>query len=206
LLLIPIIFSYVAVPKSRHIEHLKRRWLNVVVSLMVNVVQFHRKTVYVVTILLFGIGLYGVSLLKTTGNIVDDLPDGDQVIVDLRFFEKNFNGIMPFEILIDTGKKGQAIKTSNLKKIEKLQGLLTEYPELSKSVSIVDAIKYAKQAFYNGRESKYKLIKGNEKTFIAPYLEEKGGGMGISNVFLNEDKSIARINAQVADIGRVWFF
>ncbi|MFT4661991.1 MAG: putative RND superfamily exporter protein [Patiriisocius sp.] len=203
LLLIPIIFSYLSAPKSRHIEHLKRRWLKVVVNVMVNVVQYHRTAVYITTIVLLLIGAYGVSLLKTTGNIVDDLPDGDQVIVDLRYFEKNFKGIMPFEILIDTEKKGQAIKSSNLKKIEKLQNVLSEYPELSKSVSIVDAIKYAKQAFYNGKESKYQLIKGNEKSFIAPYFQEKNGDGGIGKVFLNEDKSIARINAQVADIGTI---
>ncbi len=203
LLVIPIVFSYVSVPKSKQIKHLKRSWLKNVIESMTNIVQFNRKGVYLVTLLLLFIGAYGISLLKISGNIVDDLPNGDEIIVDLRYFESNFNGIMPFEILIDTGKKGQAIKSKNLKKIEKLQKVLLEYPQLSKSVSIVDAIKYAKQAFYNGKESKYKLIGSSEKSFIAPYLKQKKGKKGIGSVFLNEDKSIARINAQVADIGTI---
>jgi len=203
LLLIPIIFSYASVPKSRHIEHLKRRWLKVVVSAMVNVVLNHRTKVYITTIVLMMIGAYGVSLLKTTGNIVDDLPDGDQVIVDLRFFEKNFNGIMPFEILIDTGSKGKAKSTKVLKKIEKLQKVLLEYPELSKSVSIVDAVKYARQAFFNGLESRYKLIKGQEWTQMEPYLRQKSDKPSIADVFMDPDQQIARINAQVADIGTI---
>jgi len=203
LLLIPIIFSYASVPKSRHIDHLKRRWLKVVVNSMVNIVENHRTAVYITTIVLMIIGTYGVSLLKTTGNIVDDLPNGDQVIVDLRFFEKNFNGIMPFEILIDTGGKGKAKSPKVLKKIEKLQEVLAEYPQLSKSVSIVDAVKYARQSFFNGLESRYKLIKGNEWTIMEPYLRQKSDKPGIADVFMNEDQSIARINAQVADIGTI---
>lgn len=201
LLIIPIIFSYASVPKSRHMEHLKRSWLKNVVNGLVTVVLNYRTAVYITTVVLLLLGAYGVSKLEATGNIVDDLPQDDEVIVDLRYFEKNFNGIMPFEILVDTGKKGGAITSKNLKKIEKLQKVLAEYPEISKSLSIVDAVKYAKQAFYNGRESKYSLIKGSERSFIAPYLQDNSTESGINNVFLNEDNSIARINAQVADIG-----
>ena len=108
---------------------------------------------------------------------------------------------MPFEVLIDTKEKGSATKNKTLKRIEKLQKLLAEHPELSKSISIVDAVKFAKQSFYNGAPSKYSLIKGQERYFIAPYLELSNNGEGVAELFLDSTKQITRLSAQVADIG-----
>ena len=44
----------------------------------------YRTAVYVVTVLLLIIGFYGMSLMHTTGNIVDELPKSEQVVKDLK--------------------------------------------------------------------------------------------------------------------------
>ena len=49
-----------------------------------------------------------MSQMKVTGNIVDDLPDQDRVLTDLGWIEDNFNGVMPFEALIDCGEEGKS--------------------------------------------------------------------------------------------------
>ena len=201
LFIIPIIFSYLPEPKSRHLKHLQRQWLRKVVSVLVHWVERRRIAVYAVTIMVIFLGIYGITIMKTTGNIVDDLPSEDVIISDLRFFEQNFNGVMPFEVLVDTGRKGQATKDKNLKRVEKLQELIHSYPEFSKSISIVDAVKYAKQAFYNGAESKYSLIRGSEKAFISPYLTSDEGGPGVTELFMDSTRQVTRITAQMADIG-----
>lgn len=201
LFIIPIVFSYLPEPKTRHLKHLQRRWLDSVVSVLVHWVRRRRVAVYVVTGLVLVLGIYGVSIIKTTGNIVDDLPQDGEVVQDLRFFERNFHGVMPFEVLVDMGRKGQATKDKNLKKLEKLQGLIAEYPEFSKSLSIVDAVKFAKQSFYNGAPSKYSLIRGSEKGFIGPYLDQGSGSDGVTGLFLDSTRQVSRITAQMADIG-----
>ena len=108
--------------------------------------------------------------MKSTGYIVDDLPHDDPIYLDLKFFEKNMKGVMPLEISIDTKKNKCIMKLSTLKKIDKLQEKLKKYPELSDALSIVNGVKFAKQAYYNGNEKKYALPKGQEKNFILSYL------------------------------------
>jgi predicted RND superfamily exporter protein len=211
LLVFPIVYSYLPPPTERHLGHLNSPWLEKVLDSLVSMVIFHRKPIYVVTIILSVIGVYGISRIHTTGNIVDDIPDSDRVITDLKWFESNFNGVMPFEILIDCGKKGQITKDKNLQKIEELQTLLTNYQltlkdtvihPFSRSLSIVDAGKFIRQAFYMGDSAYYTLIPREEQAFIGEFIgEENKANQGVQKTFLDSTKQLTRVTAQVADIG-----
>ncbi len=201
ILTIPTLFSFLPEPKRKHVRHLDRRWLFVTVNELVKIVQNKRRWVYVVTVIVISSSIYGMTKVQTTGNIVSDLPSDDRILVDLKWFEENFSGVMPFEILVDTKKKGQITKTHNLKRIEKLQNLLAEYPEFSKSLSIVDASKFVRQAFYNGDPDRYTLIKKNEQSFIGPYLKGDYETKGLEYTFMDTAKSMTRVSTQVADIG-----
>jgi hypothetical protein len=201
LIVVPTIYSFLPPPDTKHVRHLDRKWIYIAVNQLVNIVTNHRKAVYLSAIVVVALGLYGISLIKTTGNIVDDLPDSERVISDLQFFEDRFNGVMPFEVLIDTGKKGAATKPAMLQKIDEFQRLLETYPEFSRSISIVDASKFAKQAFYNGSPDRYDLIKRNEQSFIGPYLSGDYETRGIEKTFLDSSRQLTRVTAQVADIG-----
>jgi predicted RND superfamily exporter protein len=203
LCLIPIISSFLDEPKEKHTKHLERRWVERITEVLVIIVTKHRNKVYLTTIAVIVLGFIGLSLIQTTGNIVDDLPQKDPVLVDLKFLEKSFNGVMPFEIMIDTKKPKGATKEATLVKIEKLQNLLTEYPQFSRSLAITDAIKFAKQAFYNGNPEKYALLKGPEKSFIGPYLEGQSDKKGVSKTFVDSTQQFTRITLQIEDIGTI---
>lgn len=202
LLLIPIFFSFQAVPKEKHIRHLDKKWLYFTVNKLVHLVTNKRKWIYIVSIASLLLAIYGISLIKITGNIVDDLPRDQRVYQDMQFIEDHFNGIMPFEIMIYSDKSGQVTKASTLRKLEKLQEVLAKQPELSRSLSIADAVKFAKQAFYNGNEKKYALIKGNESSFIAPYLQQSKDAQDVVdlNGFVDSLKQRTRITLHIADI------
>lgn len=205
--IIPIVFSLLGNPKPRHIKHLDRQWLIQYVKYLIYLVSSHRAKIYWGSLFVFIFSIIGISKVQTTGNIVDDLPKGDQVKEDLIYFEEHYNGVMPFEVLIDTKKPGKATKFSTLKKIEALQEYFDSIPQFSKSISITDAVKFAKQAYYNGRPDKYSLISGRERSFIAPYLKlkEKGGigenNKDVSGGFLDPEKRYVRVSLQVADLG-----
>jgi predicted RND superfamily exporter protein len=201
MLAVPIVFSYMAPPKLRHLDHLERSWMHKMTDGVIVLISRHRRWVYITTVALFVLGFVGMNLIVTTGNIVDDLPDDDRVITDLRFFETNFNGVMPFEVLIDCEKKGQITKDANLRKIEELQQLMATHKEFSKTLSIVDATKFAKQAFYNGDSSRYTLIRSNEKSFIGPYFKGGYNTKGLESGFLDSTKTVTRVTSHVADIG-----
>jgi len=205
--IIPIVFSLLGDPQPRHVKHLDRLWVVKMINYLVVLVSEHRKLVYWFSIFVFVMSLIGISKIRTTGNMVDDLPKGDMVKEDLLYFQDSYNGVLPFEVLIDTKKPGNAVKSSTLKKIEKLQNYFDSVPEFSKSLSITNAVKFAKQAYYNGRPSKYSLISGREKSFIAPYLKQKkdslngGEGNEISGGFVGPNKEVVRVSLQIADIG-----
>ncbi|NBC24253.1 MAG: MMPL family transporter, partial [Bacteroidetes bacterium] len=193
LVIIPSLFSFIKPPKERHVKHLERTWLYTVVNTLTGMVSHHRKFTYIGTVLVVAASIYGLTLVEATGNIVDDLPEEDQIIKDLNFFEENFAGVMPLEILVNAKDSSKVTKDKTLRKIEELQSLLESYPEISRSLAITDAVKFAKQAYYNGAPSRYSLLSGYEKSFIGPY--------GITQLFLDSSRQVTRISARIADIG-----
>ncbi len=211
LLVFPIVSSFSPPPTDRHLGHLTSPWLERLLAYLTKIVTYKRRLIYAVTIIITGLSVYGLTLMHTTGNIVDDIPDSDRVITDLKWFENNFNGVMPFDILIDGQKKGQITKAQNLAKIEELQTLLADYTlqikdtvihPFSRSLSIVDAGKFVKQAFYNGDPEYYSLMAREEQSFIGPYLQGSSyNTAGRESTFLDSTKSKTRIITQIADIG-----
>lgn len=203
LLIIPTVFSYLPPPKQKHIKHLDNTRMLGLVNGLINIVSHKRKQVYITAFIVIIISIYGISLIETTGNIADDVPRNDKLFTDLLFFEENFSGVMPFEVVIDTRKEGMAAQIPTLKKIEKLQELIHSYPEFSRPLSIAEVIKFSKQAYYNGNEEMYTLPSDMEKSFLAPYLTTKteGGKDKILRSFMDSTKRYARVTAQMADIG-----
>ncbi len=175
LFLIPIFFSYLPPPKKRHTKHLDQSNVSRLIGKVVNVVLTRRNPIYIILAVLLIISVFGITKLETTGKIVDDIPKKDVMYKDLMFIEKNFNGVMPFEISIDTKKKKGVQKLSTIKKIEQLEQVLSTYPELSKSISIAEVLKFSKQAFYRGNESMYSLPNDQEKNFILRYIPGQEG-------------------------------
>ena len=202
LIIIPSIYSFLPTPKERHLSHLERTWMNKLSAWMEKVVLNHRHIVYFSTVLLLVFAFYGVSKIETTGNIVDDIPKDDPIAIDLDFFERNFAGVMPFEVMVNTHKNNGVSKSSTLKRIQKLENVLAEYPEISSTSSIADLAKFSKQAYYNGNPDYYSLPSSQEKNFILKYAKNTlGDSADIFNSFIDSTKSVARISARMKDIG-----
>lgn len=211
--LVPIIYSFLEEPKTKHTKHLDRKWMFSAVDYLVYFATKKRKQVYIFTGLLLIVGLYGMTLMHTTGNIVDDLPKSDQVVQDLKYFEKELNGVMPFEIVL-TYKDTVYENFSNISKIQKLQEVLKKEKYLSKSLSIVDAMKFISQSYANGKISKYNLdfSKSKDQKYFARVIKSKyfkntfinvdhDNSNGFVGSFLDSTHHMTRITLQIADIG-----
>lgn len=201
MLLIPILFSYMPPPKPRHLSHLDRKWLDRSVEGIVHIVKTQRPLIYALTAIMTVLAFWGLTRLKDESRIVDDLPEDNPVLTDLRFFEANFHGVMPLEVVIDTRKKGGALKDATLKRIEELQDTLALYREFSRPLSIADAVKFTKQAFYGGDPARYELLTSTDKTFILPYVENATGNKGMARAFLDSTRQTTRVTVQMADVG-----
>jgi predicted RND superfamily exporter protein len=204
LLLVPIVFSFLKAPKARHLKHLDRDYSKAFVSKVVEIVLSYRTRVYLFFATLVIVGIYGITLITSNGSIVDDFPEDSPVLADLAFFEKNFNGIMPFEVQIDALKPDKALSSATLKRIDKLQDAISAYPEFSRAVSMVEVIKSLKQSYYGGMSSKYSLPNGSERGFILSYANNAGGkekGSELLNNFIDSAKQITRVSFQMKDVG-----
>ncbi len=200
LFIIPIYFSFSSAPKKRHTQHLDKKWINNLVQYLAYLVKCKRKHIYVITVVLIVVGFFGIIQLKTTGNITEDLPKEQALYQDLKFLESNFAGVLPLEVLVNTKKKNGLLKSYNLRKIEKLSDVLETYPEFSKPSSYIDAVKYGKQAFYNGDSTYYSLPNSQEQRVILSYLKNSSEGLGFGNLLMDSLKQEARISLRVADI------
>ncbi|PLX04704.1 MAG: hypothetical protein C0595_02150 [Marinilabiliales bacterium] len=129
LLLLPILFSFFPSPKRKHLKHLDKSLISRIIDKITVIVLTRRKLIYTITIIAFLGGVYGITKLKTTGNIVDDISKKDKLYKDLMFMEKNFNGVMPLEITVDTKRKNGILSLSTIKKLDQLQYTLATYPE-----------------------------------------------------------------------------
>jgi uncharacterized protein len=202
LFLIPIFFSYLPTPKQRHMEHLEKSVVARIIPRVVNQVLTGRNPVYITTVVLLVVAGFGMARLKTTGKIVDDIPRKDELYKDLLFIEKHFNGVMPLEFSIDSKRPKGIQRLPVIRKIDEFQDVLATYPELSKSLSIAEVLKFSKQAFYNGSEKMYSLPNSNENTFILRYLPKSGAEQhSVLHSLIDTSMRYARITTQMANIG-----
>lgn len=201
LLLIPIFFSYIPPPIPRHLNHLERESLTSFLRWIVNTVKFNRLGVYITSICLLILGIIGIYKIRISGSIIEDMPKKTAFFDDIRFFEKEFDGVMPLEIMIDTKRKNGALKLSNLRRMEDLEQTIVDVPELSKPLSIVNIAKSFNQAYYNGNPDFYTLPSNQEEIFLLPYIKNslKKTNNNQLKSYISSDGSIARMTTFIKD-------
>ena len=192
-----------APPSERHVKHLDKNWTNKLVDGLVYIVMHHRKAIYIGSVVIVLLGGWGITKMYISGYMVDDIPHENSVYQDLKFFEKHLKGIMPLEILIDTKKGNGVMRTSFLKKVDQLQSELEPLEELSKPTSLVEGLKVARQAYYNGNPKYFSLPGAQERNFILRYVPKTSDeeSSGLMQNFVDSLRQKTRVSYQVADIG-----
>ncbi|EID76010.1 efflux RND transporter permease subunit [Imtechella halotolerans] len=201
LLIIPIVYSFMALPKYKHLKHLNKKWISAFVGWMEKTVREHRIAVYITTICLLVASIIGIYQVKISGSLIEDMPKSAAFFDDIKFFEKEFDGIMPLEIMIDTERKNGVMRLPNLRKMDELEQLIIETPELSRPISIVSLAKYSKQAFYNGNPEYYQLPTTQENNFILSYAKKSSENSDMLSNFVDSNGQTARITTFMKDIG-----
>ncbi len=199
LIIIPIVYSYMAPPKHKHLKHLSKQWINKFVNWIERMVKHHRIAIYVSAVALLCMSIIGIFTIKVSGSLIEDMPKKTEFYKDIKFFEKEFEGIMPLEILVDTKRKKGVMSPATLKRMNNLQEYVYEFPELSKPISVVNLVKYAKQAYYNGNPEYYQLPNSQERTFIMSYLKNSANETGLLKSYVDTTGQFARITTFMKD-------
>jgi predicted RND superfamily exporter protein len=192
-----------AVPKEKHLSHLNKNYLSSILNSVENIVRYKRNTIYIIYGLLLVFSVIGVSQMKVSGSLIGEMPKSASFFKDILFFEKEFNGVQPLEIMINTKRKKGVMKSSTIRKMDELQQTIDSIPELSKPVSIVNLVKYSKQAYYNGNPEYYELPTSQEQAFILGYAKNatKNSKENLMKSYVDSTGQYARITTFMKDIG-----
>lgn len=200
LLMIPIVYSFLPRPNSKHLKHLKNKWMERIVREMETIVRHKKIAVYSVALIGLVLGIIGIYQIKISGSLIEDMPKKAAFFDDIVFFENEFNGIVPLEISIDAKRPKGIYSLSTLRRINRLHETIAEIPELSTPVSIVNAYKYAKQAYYNGNVNYYQLPSPQENRFIIPYINNASGDGNLLTNYVDSTGQLARITTFMRDV------
>lgn len=200
LIIIPIAYSYIPAPKERHLAHLERGSVKGFMDWILDTVKHKRVTVYVVALGLLVISMLGMYRMRISGSLIEDMPKKTEFFKDITYFEREFEGVMPVEILIDTKRPKGVMKLSTLSRMEEFEEEISLVPGLSKPFSIVGATKYIKQAYYNGNPEYYELPTSQEQTFLMPYIRNAASGKeSLTKSYVDSTGRYARITVFMRD-------
>lgn len=211
LVMIPIALFYMKEPKKKHTAYLDNKWIISVLTNIEGWVFSHKKTIYASTIILVAFSIAGIMRLRTEAFIVDDLPKKDPIYADLKFFESNFRGIMPLEILIDAKKKNGIAGSRSLAifdQVSRYSAIIAAKPEMARPLSLAEGLKFARQGFYDGDSNNYSMPNAFDGAFMADYLKAKkdskkndGSLQKLMSAFIDSNRQVTRISVNMADVG-----
>jgi hypothetical protein len=204
--IIPILASISKPPKPRHLKHLYRVYSQGFIEYIVIIITKYRRWVYVGSVAILVVSIFGMTKIISTGNVTSDLPKKDPILLDMKFIEKNFGGSIPFEVTIDYKRKGRLFSNETLEKVEEIQEVFARDTLFSKSLSMVDFIKVINMAYYGNNPEQYKIISNKDKLRLKKYVDKfDAAGINEGNISLKNLVDTAhhtlRIRMQMKDVG-----
>ena len=216
IILIPAVLSYLPPPLPKHMRYLQNRWLSAILRRLEVWTMHHRRPIYILTALVLAISIAGMFRLQSEGFILDDLPKNDPLYTDLKFIEKNFKGVMPLEIVIDTKRrKGWRAGTARLlDSMDRFSAYIAARPEMARPLSLEEGLKFLRQAYYGGDSSEYAVPNSYDFAFLSQYMGSDSTAKGspgkqkprneltqLLYSFVDTNQQRLRISINMADIG-----
>lgn len=201
ILLLPIIFSYMEPPSEKHLSHLNSKFFSYLIDKTIYLIEHRRPAIFIIAGSLTIAGILGMFSLKISGKVVDDIKKSHPLAQDLRYFEQNFGGVMPFEIWVDAKKPKGALRLTTIEKIDELQNEILKHDKFSRPLSLAELSKFARQAYFNGNKEMYSVPNSQERNFVFSYLpKEAGKQAGLLNSFIDSTQQHTRVSFQMADL------
>lgn len=208
LLFIPAVLSYLPEPLPKHTRYLDNQFLEKVLVKIEKWTFKKANWVYGITAIVTIIAVLGIFRIKSEGFIVDDLPKKDKLYTDLKWFETQFQGLMPLEIIVDAKKSRGALKMETMLDIEEFSDYAKSKTEMARPLSIVEALKFANQGFYGGDSASYVLpleIPASLSTALRSSNKNSGNSEFIKLIsqFVDSNQQRTRISVNMKDIGSI---
>ena len=203
--LLPSIYLVLPVPKSEQTSYLNYSFIKYLINSFINISFNYRRPVFILSLIIVSVSIYGLTKIKSVSYLIDDVPSESPLMKDLKFFEKNFSGVMPLEIVVDSKMKKGVQNLNLLKNVNELENFLMDKDYVSSPISLVSFIKASRQAYYNNNSAYYSLPNNRDKNFILRYISDgyqnNASNENISKSFVDSLGQKLRISLNVADLG-----
>ena len=199
-LIIPTAYSYFPEPKERHLSHHKQNWTNRVLNWMENLVLNHRPWVYRTVGLVGILAVIGIFQMRTSGNLLDDMSKKAKFYQDISFFDNEFGGVLPLEIAIDTKKANGVTSLSVLQRMDQMNHFIDSLDISSKTLSVTELVKFAKQGYYNNDSAFYDLPTNQERAFILNEIRNTESDANMLTNYVNNTGSKARMTTLLQNL------
>ena len=200
LLIIPIAYSFSGIPNKKHLKHLENISIKKIVKWLEDRVRKERLKTYIISLISLILGIIGIYQIEISGSIIEDMPKKSKFFEDIKFFDNEFNGIVPLEINIDTKRRKGVNNLATIKRMNKLSDYISSIPELSSPISIINLLKYIKQAYYNGNPKYYKIPTSQENSFLSPYLKNMPETKNLITNYIDSTGQNARMTTFLMDV------
>lgn len=206
LCIVPILASYSAPPKERHLRHLSRVYSQGFIEYIILIITRYRPIVYVLSVVMLFVGIYGMTKITATGNVTGDIPENDQISRDLKFIERNFGGSIPFEITVNYKEPGKLFNETTMTRVEEVQQMFESDTLFSKSLTYLDFLKVINMSYHQGNPAYYKIIKKRDMLKLKTYFEKfdfnnvNNGNLSLKDL-VDTANTTLRIRTQMKDLG-----
>ena len=157
-------------------------------------------TIYVffISLVFVGVAIYGVTKIDAESSIFESFPESSEITRSTEHIEQELMGLIPMDIVVDTGNTGSVFQPDVLMKMEKLQDYLKGIPEVTKSVSVVDYVKYLNKLLNKDNPDSPVVTKDKAIDYVK--LASLHGDSIVAGLY-TEDYSEGRISVRMKNVG-----
>ena len=157
-------------------------------------------TIYVffISLVFVGVAIYGVTKIDAESSIFESFPKSSEITRSTEHIEQELMGLIPMDIVVDTGNTESVFQPDVLMKMEKLQDYLKGIPEVTKSVSVVDYVKYLNKL--QNKDNPDSPVVTKDKAIDYVKLASLHGDSIVAGLY-TEDYNEGRVSVRMKNVG-----
>lgn len=184
-------------------------WNKLLHKLFLWVLKYQKK-ILIAVVFLAGLGIYSASQIQVNNFLLEDLSDSDPVKQDVMFFEQNYSGVRPFEMILETSHEEGILNYEVIKEVEKVQSYLKKsYTSegvgfVISPITILEEVNFMK----HNSKAKYRRLPDTKRRYNSLLRQTKRWSekmamiknSAFEDLLINKEKS-GRITGKISDVG-----
>lgn len=144
--------------------------------------------------------LIGIAQITTNYTLIRNLPRGEKITADFKFFEEKFTGFRPMEVAITVKPPHKATDYEIMRQISMVEDHVKQYEPIRAVASMATAYKSMHQLFHGNQAKEYRFPDSEAEYNRYKRMVEDMPRTG-ANVLISRDGQKARITARLLDVG-----